>query len=85
MLPFMNLSKCLFKEFDIKTLSCLKYFLVVEITHSFNGIFISNKRNLVTWGSMEQNVVAHSSVEAEFRTLVHRICELVWVKIYSLT
>jgi len=35
----------------------------------------------VTWKSKKQNVVARSSVEAEFRTMAQGICELLWLKI----
>ena len=37
--------------------------------------------NLVTWRSKKQNVVARSSVEAEFRAMAQGICELLWLKI----
>ena len=36
--------------------------------------------NLVTWRSKKQNVVARSSVEAEFRSVAHGICEVLWIK-----
>ena len=36
--------------------------------------------NLVTWRSKKQQVVAHNSVEAEFRALAHGICEGIWIK-----
>ena len=36
--------------------------------------------NLVSW-SKKQNVVARSSVEAEFRAMAAGVCELLWVKI----
>ncbi|CAA6668981.1 unnamed protein product [Spirodela intermedia] len=39
-----NLSKYLAKEFDIKTLGCLKYFLGIEVAHSSKGIFISQRK-----------------------------------------
>lgn len=36
--------------------------------------------NLVTWKSKKQQVVSLSSVEAEYRAMVKRICELLWLK-----
>jgi len=39
-----SLKKCLFKEFDIKELGKLKYFLGIEVAHSKQGIFISQKK-----------------------------------------
>ena len=35
--------------------------------------------NLVTWRSKKQNVVAKSSVEAEFRAIAQGICEGLWL------
>lgn len=37
--------------------------------------------NLVTWRSKKQSVVARSSAEAEFRSMAHGICEVLWLKI----
>ncbi|WMV18582.1 hypothetical protein MTR67_011967 [Solanum verrucosum] len=36
--------------------------------------------NLVTWRSKKQNVVARSSAEAEYRSMAHGICEILWLK-----
>ncbi|XP_060964985.1 retrovirus-related Pol polyprotein from transposon RE2 [Cannabis sativa] len=36
--------------------------------------------NLVTWQSKKQSVVARSSAEAEFRSVAHGICEIIWIK-----
>lgn len=36
--------------------------------------------NLVTWRSKKKNVVARSTAEAEFRSMVNGICELLWIK-----
>ncbi|XP_031272244.1 uncharacterized protein LOC116130655 [Pistacia vera] len=36
--------------------------------------------NLVTWQSKKHNVVARSNAEAEFRSVAHGICELLWIK-----
>nr|KYP49032.1 Retrovirus-related Pol polyprotein from transposon TNT 1-94 [Cajanus cajan] len=38
------LSQCLGKEFEIKTLGKLKYFLGIEVAHSKKGIFISQQK-----------------------------------------
>ncbi|RDY00757.1 Copia protein, partial [Mucuna pruriens] len=37
--------------------------------------------NLVIWRSKKQNMVARSSVEAEFQTMAHDICKELWMKI----
>ncbi|RVW13485.1 Retrovirus-related Pol polyprotein from transposon RE1 [Vitis vinifera] len=37
--------------------------------------------NLVTWKSKKQNVVAHSSAEAEFRGMALGLCEALWLKL----
>lgn len=34
----------------------------------------------MTWKSKTQNVVARSSAEAEFISMAHGICELLWLK-----
>ena len=36
--------------------------------------------NLVTWRSKKQNVVARSSVEAEFKVVAHGVCEIMWIR-----
>lgn len=38
------LSKCLAKEFEIKTLGRLKYFLGIEVAHSKKGFFIAQQK-----------------------------------------
>lgn len=38
-------------------------------------------RNLVTWRSMKQNVLAYLSTKGEFRVMVQGICELLWIEI----
>ncbi|GAU39772.1 hypothetical protein TSUD_220160 [Trifolium subterraneum] len=36
--------------------------------------------NFVTWRSKKQSVVARSSAEAEFRSVAHGFCEVLWIK-----
>ena len=38
------------------------------------------RKNLVTWRSKKQKVVARSSIEAEFRGMAHGVCELLWIR-----
>nr|CAN77556.1 hypothetical protein VITISV_039374 [Vitis vinifera] len=47
---------------------------------STSGYFTFVGGNLVTWRSKKQNVVALSSVEAEFRGMAKGLCELLWLK-----
>ena len=37
--------------------------------------------NLITWRNKKQNMVARSSVEADFRAMALGVCELLWLKI----
>ncbi|XLR42330.1 hypothetical protein S83_026990 [Arachis hypogaea] len=45
------------------------------------GYYMFLGGNLVTWRRKKQNVVAKLSAETEFRAMVQRICELLWMKI----
>ena len=38
------------------------------------------RRNLITWRSKKQTVVARSSAEAEYRAMAHTSCEFMWIK-----
>ncbi|KAM2000679.1 hypothetical protein ACFX16_007955 [Malus domestica] len=44
------------------------------------GYFVIVRGNLVSWCSKKQKVVARSSAEAEYRSMAHGVCELLWVK-----
>ena len=47
---------------------------------STSEYFIFVGKNLVTWRSKKQKVVARSSAEVEFRGMAHGVCELLWIK-----
>ena len=38
-------------------------------------------KNLVTWRSKKQKVVAQSSAEVQFCVMAHRVCELLWIRL----
>jgi len=42
-----RLSQCLAKEFEIKTLGKLKYFMGIEVAHSKKRIFISQQKYII--------------------------------------
>ncbi|XP_059654466.1 uncharacterized mitochondrial protein AtMg00810-like [Cornus florida] len=46
---------------------------------STSGYYTFVGGNLVTWRSKKQNVVARSSIETEFRSVAHGICEVLWI------
>ncbi|XP_068653861.1 uncharacterized mitochondrial protein AtMg00810-like [Aristolochia californica] len=47
---------------------------------STSGFFTVIGGNLVTWKSKNQNVVARSSIEVEYRAMAHTVSELLWVR-----
>ncbi|KAL2337544.1 hypothetical protein Fmac_011990 [Flemingia macrophylla] len=47
---------------------------------STSGYCVFIGGNLVSWKSKKQNVVARSSVEAEYRSMAMITCELMWIK-----
>ncbi|RVW18821.1 Retrovirus-related Pol polyprotein from transposon RE1 [Vitis vinifera] len=48
---------------------------------STSGYFTFVGSNLVTWKSKKQNVVAHSSAEAEFSGMTLGLCEALWLRL----
>ena len=86
-----TLKQWIAKEFEIKDLGKLKYFLGIEVARWTGGFARSSldRRsttsyctflggNVVSWGweGEKQNVVARSSAEVEFRAMVAGVCEL---------
>ena len=53
----------------------------IDDKRSTSGYFTFVGGNLVTWRSKKQNVVASSSVEAEYRWMALGICEALRLKI----
>ncbi|RVW64621.1 Retrovirus-related Pol polyprotein from transposon RE1 [Vitis vinifera] len=51
------------------------------LRRSTSGYFTFVGGNLVTWKSKKQNVVAHSSAEAEFRGMTLGLCEALWLRL----
>ena len=48
--------------------------------HSTTGYCTFLGRNLITWQSKKQEVVAHLSSEAEYQALAQGICKALWIK-----
>ncbi|CAL9000931.1 unnamed protein product, partial [Prunus brigantina] len=47
---------------------------------STSGYFTFVGGNLVTWRSKKQKVCSLSSAEAEYRSMVHGVCEMLWIR-----
>ena len=47
---------------------------------SITGFYFLLDTSLVSWRSKKQDVVSHSSIEAEYRALADTTCELVWLR-----
>ena len=74
----------LFKKEEKLTLEAYtdaNYARFVVDKRSISGYSTYLGHNLVTWRSKKQNVMARSSAEAKFRSMVLGICELLWLKI----
>lgn len=54
-------------------------FVVDHISTSGYCTFLGG--NIVTWKNKKKSVVARSSVEVEFKAMVHGVCQLLWLKI----
>ena len=67
-------------QFKIEALTNADWAGSIEDRRSTSSYCTFVFRNLITWKSKEQNVVARSSVEAEFRSITHGICESLWIK-----
>jgi hypothetical protein len=52
----------------------------VDYRRSTIGYCVHVGGNLVAWRSKKQDVVARSSVEAEYRAMALSLCEMMWVK-----
>jgi hypothetical protein len=53
----------------------------VDVRQSTSGYFTFVGGNLVTWRNKKQNVVACSSVKAEFRGMALGVCETLWLSL----
>ncbi|KAM1530006.1 hypothetical protein ACFX1Z_019153 [Malus domestica] len=65
---------------DVKGYTDADWIGDVTNRRSTSGYFVIVGGNLVSWRSKKQKVVARSSDEAEYRSMAHGVCELLWVK-----
>ena len=64
---------------NIETLSDSSYAGGKADRKSISGYCTYVGGNLVIWRSKKQNVVFHSSAEAEYRSMAQTACEMVWL------
>ncbi|CAL8151231.1 unnamed protein product [Prunus armeniaca] len=89
------LQEYLSKEFEMKDLGTLKYFLGIEVSRSQQGMLgckpvntpIKENHKLgectdhkPTNKEQYQRLVGRSSAEAKYRGMAHGVCELLWIK-----
>ena len=67
-------------QFKIEAFTDVNWVGSIEDRRSTSGYCTFVFGNLITWRSKNQNVVARSSAEAEFRSIAHGICEVLWIK-----
>ena len=63
-------------ELSLETYTNTDYAGLVVDRRSISGFCTFLRGDLMTWRSKKQSVVSRSSVEAEFRSMALRICEL---------
>ncbi|GER25170.1 polyprotein [Striga asiatica] len=52
----------------------------VDDRRSTSGFRTFMGQNLISWSSKKQTTVSRSSTEAEYRSLAHAACEIMWIK-----